>query len=931
MHESPSPACAYTGGGSLVPKRYTRTAARQGTPRVTSYITCVLERIGSPACLREDTSVVTERAQITPEAVVKQGVTVHTGFYGDLRMASSRSNSSCSSWQESRQGSWELVEGVRAGQGEVPEPEVQKGALLKRRRWPLKGWHKRYFLLDKGILKYAKCEADVRRGKVQGSIDVGLSVMAIKKTAHRVDLDTEDNIFHLKIKSPEVFEEWVSKLRIHRSYRQNDITTYPYERPLFCPHYPPSARSDTPTATYLHNRRSTLTKQSSVTFNQAKVSTWLQSSHHLDKCSKEISVCEVHLQELSHLLKSVEGVRHSGSTPLISTLQAWNCGSPRKDGRASRMPKWLPKSYSTGAKASLQVPSSLSAGCPRLHASNPNLSTEAELAGPDPPLQTPYSPADASQLQDTFCRVANDLYLAMTSALCALTSERDRLKQALDPAPGSGPAPSAHLETSSASEVPDKCLPLHAQVSMERRVSVPESLYEFFDAQEVLLSSSSSENEASDDESYLSDVSDSVSVETYSSELEREEPKSGCEQHSAPSWRRVCLPAVSAGSGSFSVWSVLRRNIGKDLSRVAMPVQLNQPLNTLQRLCEELEYCHLLERASTAADPLLRMLYVAAFAVSGYASSYHRAGGKPFNPVLGETYECDRPDKGFRFIAEQVTPSPWSATTPISACYAESKHFIFWQDVRWKNKFWGKSMEIIPVGSAHVLLPEFGDHYEWNKVTSCIHNILSGQRWIEHYGEISIRNHSSSCRASITFLKGKYWSSSVNQVEGVVTDGAGKVAHTLFGQWHESLFSGAPPTATCIWRANAMPENFEQYYGFTQFAIQLNELDPSLRPLLPPTDTRFRPDQRLLEEGSVEAAEEQKQRIEQLQRDRRRVLEENSMTHQPRFFRKSEDDTWVSNNTYWELRKDPGFSHLDCPFCGDPLCVLHSKYSSYEL
>lgn len=41
---------------------------------------------------------------------------------------------------------------------------------------------------------------------------------------------------------------------------------------------------------------------------------------------------------------------------------------------------------------------------------------------------------------------------------------------------------------------------------------------------------------------------------------------------------------------------------------------------------------------------------------------------------------------------------------------------------------------------------------------------------------------------------------------------------------------------------------------------------------------------RLLEEGNVEAAEMQKQRIEQLQRERRRVLEENNMTHQPRFF-----------------------------------------------
>lgn len=48
----------------------------------------------------------------------------------------------------------------------------------------------------------------------------------------------------------------------------------------------------------------------------------------------------------------------------------------------------------------------------------------------------------------------------------------------------------------------------------------------------------------------------------------------------------------------------------------------------------------------------------------------------------------------------------------------------------------------------------FGDHFEWNKVTCCIHNILSGQRWIEHYGEVLIRNtQDSSCHCKITFCK----------------------------------------------------------------------------------------------------------------------------------------------------------------------------------
>lgn len=51
---------------------------------------------------------------------------------------------------------------------------------------------------------------------------------------------------------------------------------------------------------------------------------------------------------------------------------------------------------------------------------------------------------------------------------------------------------------------------------------------------------------------------------------------------------------------------------------------------------------------------ILFQIYIATFVVSGYASSYYRTGGKPFNPVLGETYECDRPDKGLRFVAEQV-------------------------------------------------------------------------------------------------------------------------------------------------------------------------------------------------------------------------------------------------------------------------------------
>jgi hypothetical protein len=126
-----------------------------------------------------------------------------------------------------------------------------------------------------------------------------------------------------------------------------------------------------------------------------------------------------------------------------------------------------------------------------------------------------------------------------------------------------------------------------------------------------------------------------------------------------------------------------------------MPIALNEPINLLQKLCEELEYSTLLDQASDVSDPIERLALVAAFVVSGYSSSIHRSARKPFNPLLGETFEFDRmADKGFRYVSEKVCHHP-----PIMACHASAPHFEFYQDSLLKTKFWGKSMELNNVGT----------------------------------------------------------------------------------------------------------------------------------------------------------------------------------------------------------------------------------------
>lgn len=74
----------------------------------------------------------------------------------------------------------------------------------------------------------------------------------------------------------------------------------------------------------------------------------------------------------------------------------------------------------------------------------------------------------------------------------------------------------------------------------------------------------------------------------------------------------------------------------------------------LQRLTEDLEYSELLDRAARCDSSLEQMCLVAAFSVSSYSTTVHRTA-KPFNPLLGETYELDRLEEyGYRSICEQV-------------------------------------------------------------------------------------------------------------------------------------------------------------------------------------------------------------------------------------------------------------------------------------
>ncbi|XP_061761942.1 oxysterol-binding protein-related protein 6-like isoform X2 [Nerophis ophidion] len=836
-----------------------------------------------------------------------------------FKAAHSRSSSAGSTRHSKQFQDWEVVEELQNSVVDSSVPGLCEGVLMKKRKYPLKGWHKRYFILDKGILKYSKTQQDLQRGKVHGSMDVSTAVMSVNKSSKRIDLDAGDNLYHLKAKSSDMFYIWITKLSAHRVYRKKEAMEA--QRGLLLSCLPNMAQM-------AHRRVSLPIHTSSAPLFQAvtgspsssmsshpsvtnKVSAWLQQSNNIDATSTDLSRCQTDLAELMHLIQRLHWLE--GGLPVTDrdlqmriSMQNLSLEKPKKGGRMYGHSRTLSRVEAMGLFNSNQLNTNFSSLQSIPHHVYSQLS--------NPLVASP----EANKIHQDVCKLSQKVFTSLKSVHEVLTLERERLKQAWA-APDLRDTTTQQLASlcstlseldiqshqtkvhslsfSSESSEESFCTVRTEQRGPSQRApSVADSMAEYFDASEVLVCETSSEAEASD-ESGLSDITTTTSTS---------EPEEG---HG----RRRILLAAGADNSHVGIMTILYNNIGKDLSRVSMPIVLNEPVSLLQRLSEELEYSHLLDIANRTDDPYERMVYVAAFSISGYAWASWRYRYKPFNPVLGETYENVREDRGFRYVSEQVSHHP-----PISACHAESNNFTFWQDQRWKYKFWGKSVEIMSSGNVNVTLPRYGDHYEWNKAVTCIHNVLSQQRWLEHYGEVVIKNNSSDvCTCKITFVKSRYWGSdgTKNEVQGVVLDRAGKVVHRFGGLWHEGIVCDTLPAASkCVWKPNVQPKDHVDFYGFSQYARELNELPADLRSVLPPSDTRFRPDQRLLEEGQVAEADRKKDQVEEKQRERRKEMAKQGQEHVPRFFRKEKDagqEVWIYNGTYWKIREDPGFSKSD--------------------
>ncbi|KAK6841716.1 oxysterol binding protein [Apiospora arundinis] len=750
------------------------------------------------------------------------------------------------------------------------------GNLLKRRRKKGQGFARRFFSLD-----YSSCTLSYYYNRnssaLRGAIPLSLAAIAADERRREINIDSGAEVWHLRASNAKDFSDWAKALE-RASRIARGLEPEPSPDHLNVPH---------------SKQRPTV---NTITPNP---NNHIEEDREWQQVESLVSRVVGTRDALRRLVKDMSSQKQFNTRPTSSHL------SPSAPSVAEEAEGYFPsqgqdKRPFWKRKSSASVPNN----------SQPALAVPSPGSTPTPVPNGPSHARTKSKGTEQEERSTQEHCTALLNDLDSVVAEF-----------------TAVIAKSKKRRIPTPMSATGSRRSMESTASTEE----FFDAeagetdernQVVMIDRQSEEDDSQGSEADDASIHSSSSVSSVGEEdkpldatgaaaLFPVKPKSlsplpidiGVE-------RRHTVPAATVPPPSLIAF--VRKNVGKDLSTISMPVSSNEPISLVQRVAEQLEYAQLLDKAAKLQSADERLLYVSAFAVSQFSGyrGKERAIRKPFNPLLGETFELLRTDSevpgGFRLVVEKVSHRPVRL-----AMQADAALWSFTQSPAPTQKFWGKSAEVTTEGKVRVALrlPDGTDElYSWTIATMFLRNVVMGEKYVEPVGTMAINNESTGIKAVAEFRSRGMFGGRGEDVQIDVQDANGQnTGLSLTGTWTGSLRNGKEE----IWKVGDLVPNAPNTYGLTAFAATLNEITEIERDRLPPTDSRLRPDQRRAEEGKLDDAEDKKVLLEEAQRVRRRDLEARGETYSPKWFVKAsaddaEEEVWrlkSGKDGYWENRE----------------------------
>jgi len=354
--------------------------------------------------------------------------------------------------------------------------------------------------------------------------------------------------------------------------------------------------------------------------------------------------------------------------------------------------------------------------------------------------------------------------------------------------------------------------------------------------------------------------------------------------------------------------------VGMDVMNMSLslPIYCFEPSTVLSRMSETFEFAHLLNTAASQTDPAMKHAYVAAFIVSSYAHSAVRTL-KPFDSVPGETFEMHQPEIGVRYVAEHVRDEPRS----LSIGYCEGQGWSFTEDVQAKAVFHGNSLEISNDGHRKLIFDNANDGPEvlsWLYPSTNVCNLFLGGTYIDHHGELTVRNHSTGMRIVMRFTQSGWFESGRFEVKGAVVGENDQALVLLEGKWNEYLVAKKPQKTdagetetdmeTDLWRANDHVDK-SSAWNFTKLAKSyFDARGEEELARLPLTDSRQRRDVSLLFQGRSGDSSDARSKVLFKQNARKNADGGVDAESKVRYFKKVDSELahtdWDFAGTYWD-------------------------------
>ena len=344
-----------------------------------------------------------------------------------------------------------------------------------------------------------------------------------------------------------------------------------------------------------------------------------------------------------------------------------------------------------------------------------------------------------------------------------------------------------------------------------------------------------------------------------------------------------------------------------------LPIQFNEPLNTLQRECERFIFCDLLNKAADAKTPQMKLAYIVAFLSAEMSMSIGRVL-KPMIPLVGESFEYVDNNLHYRFFGEEVQRLP----SHVSAYIAEGDKWKYWADNRNSAsfRFFAGAYGVDFENKIHLELfnPEKKgdkkyDIFLYNRPSTLLKGILVNKLHYDYSGSVTITSPDyPEYECTVEYISDNY---EEGIVEGKITKGEDNVIYNIGGNWKKEIYitDANEENKQVIFTVKEEDffKNSVEGYILPSYSCNLNHITDELKAVLPPSDTRFRPDQKEYEIGSTEKSQEIKKTIEEMQQYKQEILDKANKEYQPIYFSNeynedSKDFVFMYKGGYWEDR-----------------------------